>query len=141
MPKQARLSGIKSLHCYTKAEAAALVGVSTRTIGNWTRGGLPLMDATHPPFIRGDDLRDYIKAQRSKRKSPTEPDTFFCVVCKRPRHAAANMADCTIIGNRATLTALCATCETIVSKPVAKSSVTALARILDLTIKRHEVTL
>ena len=64
MPKQARLSGIKSYHCYTKAEAAALVGVSTRTIRNWTRDGLQLLNASHPPLIRGDDLRNYITAQR-----------------------------------------------------------------------------
>jgi len=141
MPKQAKLNRIKAFQSYTIQEAADIAGVSDHSIHNWGKNGLRMMDAARPTLIRGDDLRDYIKAQRSKRKSPTEPDTFFCVVCKRPRHAAANMADCTIIGNRATLTALCATCETIVSKPVAKSSVTALARILDLTIKRHEVTL
>lgn len=99
------------------------------------------MDAAQPTLIRGDDLREYIKAQRHKRKSPTAPDTFYCVVCKKARNAAANMADCTIIGNRAKLTALCATCETIVSKPVAKANITALGMTLDLTITRHEVTL
>lgn len=141
MPKQAKLNRIKAFQSYTIQEAADIAGVSEHTIYNWGKNGLRMMDAARPTLIRGDDLREYIKARRSKRKSPTEADTFYCVACKRPRHAAANMADCTIIGDRATLTALCATCETIISKPVVKSNVTTLARIFDLTIKRHEGTL
>lgn len=141
MPKQAKISRIKAFHTYTIQEAADIAGVSTHTINNWGKNGLRMMDAVRPTLIRGDDLRGYIKAQRNKRKSPTDPDTFYCVACRQARNAAENMADCTIIGNRATLTALCATCETIVSKPVAKANVTALARTLDLTIKRHEATL
>jgi len=141
MPKQAKLNRIKAFRSYTIQEAADITGVSDHSIHNWGKNGLRMMDAARPTLIRGDDLRNYIKAQRSKHKSPTEPNTFYCVVCRRPRHAAANMADCIIVGNRATLTALCAICETVVSKPVAKANVTSLARLLDLTIKRHEVTL
>lgn len=141
MPKQAKLSKIKSFQSYTIPEAAAIAGVSTPTIHNWSKNGLRLMDMAQPTLIRGDDLRAYIKGQRDKRKAVTRPDTFYCFGCKQTRHAAANMADCMISGKRAKLTALCAICETVVSKPVALSAVANLALTLDLTITRQEATL
>ena len=141
MPKQARLSGIKSLRCYTKAEAAALVGVSTRTIGNWTRDGLPLLDASHPPLIRGDDLRDYITAQRADRKVKTDLCEFYCLRCRKGRAPGAEMADCKIEGNKAMLTALCDVCEGIVCKPISLDRLPEVRAKLDLTITRVEVTL
>ena len=51
------------------------------------------------------------------------------------------MADCAIIGNRATLTALCERCETEVKKPVAEVRIPEIARFLDLKITRHDATL
>ena len=141
MPKQARLSGIKSFRCYTKQEAAALVGVSTRTIGNWTRDGLPLLDASHPPLIRGDDLRDYITAQRADRKVKTDFYEFYCLRCRKGRAPAAEMADCKIEGNKAMLTALCSVCEGVVCKPISLASLPEIRAKLDLTITRVQVTL
>lgn len=141
MPKQARLSGIKSFHCYTRAEAAALVGVSTRTIGNWTRDGLPLLDASHPPLIRGDDLRDYITAQRADRKVKTDLCEFYCLRCRKGRAPAAQMADCKIEGKNAMLTALCDVCEGVVCKPISLARLPEVRSILDLTIKQSKATL
>lgn len=141
MPKQARLSGIKSYRCYTKAEAAALVGVSTRTIGNWTRDGLPLLDASHPPFIRGDDLRYFITAQRADRKVKTDLCEFYCLRCRKGRAPAAKMADCKVEGKKAMLTALCSVCEGIVCKPISLARLPEVSAKLDLTIKRVQATL
>jgi DNA-binding XRE family transcriptional regulator len=141
VPKQARLSGIKSFRCYTKAEAATLVGVSTRTIGNWTRDGLRLLDESHPALIRGDDLRNYITAQRESRKVHTELCEIYCAPCRKSRPPAGGIADCEVEGNKAKLTALCGVCERIVSKPISLASLTEISAKLDLTITRVEVTL
>jgi len=139
--KQARLSGIKSFRCYTKQEAAALVSVSTRTIGNWTRGGLPLLDASHPPLIRGDDLRNFIAAQREDRKIKTGLCEFYFLRCRKGRAPAGEMADCKIEGNKAMLTALCHVCESVVCKPISLARLTEVRSKLDLTIKRTKATL
>lgn len=141
MPKQARLSGIKPLRCYTKAEAAALVGVSIRTIGNWTRDGLPLLDASHPPLIRGDDLRDHITAQRKDRKVKTGLCEFYCLRCRKGRPPAGKMADCKIENNKAMLTALCDVCEGIVCKPISLARLPEVRAKLDLRITQSEATL
>jgi len=141
MPKQAKLTGIKLFNCYTVQEAADISGVSTHTIRIWAKNGLRLMDSTRPVLVRGDDLRDHIKAKRAARKVKIALDQFYCVHCKAARHAAENIADCEITGNRAKLTAICESCENVVSKPVSLVQITELARILDLTIKRHTATL
>lgn len=141
MPKQARIVGIKSYRCYTPAEAAELVGVSVRTIRNWTRNGLMLLDSERPALIRGDDLRNYIQEQRKGRKVQIGLCEFYCLRCRTSREAAEAMADCKITGNRATLTALCKTCETVICKPVALARLPELRRILDLTITRDDATL
>lgn len=141
MPKQARLNGIKALRCYTFEEAAEITGVSVRTIRRWASNGLRLLDRSRPILIRGDDLRDFIKDQREGRKVKTAPDEFFCCRCGHARKAAGGFADCTIVGNRVKLTALCEACEGIVSKPIAKARIPEFALSLELTIKRHGETL
>lgn len=141
MPKQARINGIKSYHCYTIAEAAACVGVSPRTIRNWSKEGLQLLDTSHPTLIRGDELRAYITDQRKTRKVTTGICDFYCLRCRARRPAAASLADVEITGNKAMMTALCNTCETVVCKPVSLSRLPEIGAKLDLTIKGHVPTL
>lgn len=141
MPKQARLSGIKSYYCYTIQEAADLVGVCPRTIRNWTHDGLHVLDMSHPPFIRGDDLREYIKAQRLSRKVKTALCEFYCLRCRNSRIPAGAMADCKIKDDKAMLTAICNVCEALMCKPVSLMRLPEVHAKLDLTIKRDESTL
>lgn len=138
MPKQARLTGIKRFQTYTIEEAAAVSGVSARTIRNWTKDGLRVMAAARPALIRGDDLHDHIKSKRAERAVKTRIDTFYCLSCRTERGAAEGMADCVVSGGRAKLTALCEVCETVVSKPVAEASIPDIALTLDLKITRRE---
>lgn len=141
MPKKALLTGIKAFRCYTIDEAAEITGVSPRTIRNWSKNGLRMMDTARPVLIRGDDLRANILAQRDARKVKTALGEFYCCRCGAARKAAGGFADCIIVGKRVTLTALCATCETVMSKPVSEARLPEIARTLDLTITQHEVTL
>lgn len=141
MPKLARLSGIKSFRTYKIDEAAEVSGVSPRTIRNWAANGLHILDDERPVLIRGDDLRDFIKGQREGRKVGVAPDAFYCCRCREARNAAGGVADCNITGKRVTLTALCETCETVVTKPIAEALLPEIARTLDLKITRHEPTL
>jgi len=141
MPKKARLSGIKAFRCYTFKEAADVTGVTTRTIRNWVEKGLLVMDSEGPPLIRGDDLRAFLKDQREGRKVKTGLDEFYCLSCRAACKAAGALADCEVFGSRAKLTALCATCETVVNKPIAVARISEIARTLDLTITRLGETL
>lgn len=137
MPRQARLTGIKGFHCYRVDEAAAVSGVSTRTIRNWIKDGLPVLNRERPTLIRGDDLKTYIRATRSRGKVNLSPDQFYCLACRAARPAAGGLADCTVKEGRAMLTALCAACETVMHKPVPVARIPDLAGALDLTITPH----
>ena len=72
--------------------------------------------------------------------SKTAPDTIYCVCCRKTRKPVGGMADCTVTGNRAKLTALCEVCETLISKPIAKACIPEISRILGLTITRRKTT-
>ena len=137
MPKHARLTGIKALRCYRVEEAAEVSSVSARTIRNWITDGLAVLDGERPMLIRGYDLQDYIRRTRASRKVTTAPDEFYCLACRKARKAAGGFADCTVKDGRATLTALCAVCETVVHKPVSVARIPDIERRLDLTITRH----
>ena len=100
MPKQARINGIKLYRCYTPKEAATLVGVSHRTIRNWTKDGLRLLDAQYPPLIRGDDLREYILVQRQNRKVQTGICEFYCLRCRKRRPPSGGYGRCGNFGQQ-----------------------------------------
>ena len=88
-------------------------------------------------LIRGGDLQNYIKGKRVSRRVTTAPDEFYCLACRTARKAAGGFADCAIKDGRATLTALCAACETVVHKPVPLACISEIESLLDLTITPH----
>ncbi|MCH2164228.1 MAG: helix-turn-helix domain-containing protein [Marinovum sp.] len=134
MPKSARISGIKSLWCYTIPEAAAVVGVSDRSIRAWITDGLPALNDERPTLLRGEDIITYIKAARDARKTKVAQDAFYCLKCRAAREPAGGMVECTRTESRASLTALCEICETLMHKPVAPDRLPELERVFDLTI-------
>ena len=136
MPKTARIAGVKSLRCYTIPEAAAVVGVSDRSVRAWIADGLPALTETRPTLLRGDDLIRFIKRKREIRKTKVGHDAFYCLRCRAARKPAGGLVECTQTATRANLTAICEVCETIMHKPVALNRLPELRRVFDLTITR-----
>lgn len=135
MPKSAKLSGIKSLRCYTIPEAAGVTGVSDRTIRAWIKQGLTAMTEERPTLVRGDALISYIQRQRQGRKSRLSPDEFYCLKCRAACKPAGGLVDCETDGTRSKLTAMCETCDTIMHKPIAHERVAILNNIFDVTLR------
>lgn len=134
MPKQARINRIKAFRSYTIPEAAEVSGVSARTIRNWSANGLRIMQDERPALIRGDDLTDFIKAQRKGRRQSLSLDQFYCLRCRKPRKPVENLVECQDVGGRLTLIAICETCETLLRKPVARSDLPKLSGLFDLDL-------
>lgn len=134
MPKSAKLSTIKSLRCYTIPEAAEITGVSDRTIRAWITQGLPAMTLERPKLVRGDALIAFIQSQRAARKTLIAPDEFYCLKCRAARKPADRFVECEIKDARASLTAICGICETILHKPVAVARLQTLSQTLDIAI-------
>ncbi len=133
MPKSAKLSGIKSLRCYTIQEAADITGVSDRTIREWIKHGLTAMTSERPTLVRGDALIAYIRGKRQARKFHLSLDEFYCLKCRAACKPAGGLVDCVTDDTRAKLTALCETCDTIMHKPIVHESVPILTNIFDVT--------
>ncbi len=132
MPKSARLTGIKSLRCYTIPEAADVADVSTRTISTWIKQGLLVLADERPMLIRGDDLITFIKRQRAERKIDLLPHQFLCLKCHAARDAAGGFATCRRTGARVTLQAICEKCDGMMNKPVAEARLSELRKKLEL---------
>ena len=132
MPKSARLSGIKSLRCYTIQEAAEVTGISTRSIRAWIKQGLPVLASERPILIRGDDLGEFIKKQRAGRKTEVPLHDFYCLRCRQASAAAGGFATLSTNGKRASLKAICAECEGVMNKSVAVSRLPEVRRKLEL---------
>ena len=135
MPKSAKLSGIKSLRCYTIQEAAGVTGVSDRTIRAWITRGLTAMTDERPTLVRGDALVNFIQRQRRERKSRLSPNEFYCLKCRAARKPAGGLVDCETDGTRAKLIALCETCDTIMHKPIAHERVAILNEVFNVALQ------
>jgi len=131
--KKVQINRIKSYRCYTKAEAAVVIGVSGRTIRQWIKDGLPAMTDERPTLVRGDDLIAFVKARRAARKTKVADDAFYCLKCRAARKPAAGLVECQCSETRAKLSAFCNICETMMYKPVPLSRLPELRQVFDLS--------
>lgn len=77
---------------YTVDEVTELYGVHKRTVRNWIKDGLPVIDDIRPMLILGTDLRIYIQNKRKGSKSKCSPSEIYCFRCQMPRHAKLGTA-------------------------------------------------
>ena len=76
---------LKAKRYYDFGEIAELLNVHLRTVQIWKKEGLRVLDDKKPFLIKGQDLRDFLKARRRSRKQPLSIGEFFCPRCRAPR--------------------------------------------------------
>lgn len=94
MGKRVNPMGVKSALTYEVSEAAAALGVSTATIRNWVRDGLPIMATKKPYLISGAELRAYLRAKNKAAKKLLKYDELTCFRCGAGRKPLAMVVDC-----------------------------------------------
>ena len=75
---------IKIHRSYVVMEVSATLGVHPKTVRNWIRAGLPVIDETRPLLIQGADLKLYLKQKRNTYLHRCELDEMYCFKCKQP---------------------------------------------------------
>jgi hypothetical protein len=112
--------GLVKLHRpYTVAEVARLLDKHPRTILEWIKASLPIVDRHRPFLIRGRDLRAFLEARRASRRRPCPPGTLYCFGCREARRPALGLADFEPHEHGAgNLVALCETCGRIMRRRV-----------------------
>lgn len=108
---------IKSLRNYTIADVARILQVSRRTVQEWIKKGLPIIDRQRPLLIHGSDLKEFLFARKQRRKSNCGPGEIFCVKCRAPKRPAGGMADYEPrSATRGSLVGICPTWNIIIAR-------------------------
>lgn len=93
---------IRVKHCYTIKEIKELFGLKIRTVHNWIKKGLKVVEGSTKPFyIMGEDLKLFLKERAKKRKStPLKADEFFCPKCHGTRKSLPLMYHLELTGKK-----------------------------------------
>lgn len=75
---------IKIHRCYTVIDVSETLGVHPKTVRNWIRVGLPVVDEKRPLLIDGADLKIYLKQKRKTYMHQCEAHEMYCFKCKKP---------------------------------------------------------
>lgn len=134
MPKRPNPMRINKALTYTVEEAAKALGVTTATIRNYVRRGLPIMTAQRPYLISGEALRTFLLNERESRKKPLKPDELFCPSCGTGRRPYGMMVDLIMLsGKSGLLMGLCEVCEGPTRRMIGTRQIDGFAAIFDIT--------
>lgn len=102
---------------YTVEEVAELYGVHKKTVRNWIKNGLLVIDDVRPLLILGTDLRLFIRQKRKGNKRKCKPSEIYCLRCRAPRNVLPETAKFVQdVGGIGRVFALCSVCDSKVNK-------------------------
>lgn len=75
---------IKTCRTYSIDEVSHILGVHTRTVGQWIKfGNLCLLNPGNKPYlISGKDLKKFLYSKKNQRKVTLNDDQFYCLKCR-----------------------------------------------------------
>lgn len=108
---------VKIHRTYDVFEIARLFTCHRNTVRNWLDTGLEAIDDRRPLLVRGDELVRFLQARRARHRRRCGPGELYCVKCRVPRRAAADLVDYVPItptcGN---LRGICPECGTLMHR-------------------------
>lgn len=128
---------IKTNQTYTIQEIAELLKVHYQTVLRWLKNGLIRIDNHLPCVVHGQDLKDFINEENSKRKHKCAPDELFCCKCQRPRRSLNNLVCIKIFKNKVNLVGNCEKCGTQINKTISPEKVSEYKKIF-VIVPVHE---
>jgi hypothetical protein len=127
---------LRAARSYTFEEAGIALGVSTGTIRNWVRTGLPVMKAQRPYLILGEALKDFLHIKKANRKSALQPAELYCLSCKAPRTPMGMLVDCIPqTAKTARLMGLCDACGGTCNRMISRAKIDHFREIFVLAEK------
>jgi len=123
----------------TVEEAAQKLGVHKGTVRRWIKRGLPALTDRKPILILGDDLIDWLKAQRPKPQM-CGPDELYCMKCRCPRQAADAKAELLPSPNGGgNLRAHCDECGALMHRRIGEGQINQLRQHLSIAITQADM--
>ncbi|WP_436398938.1 helix-turn-helix domain-containing protein [Roseobacter sp. S98] len=133
MPKRPNPMAINKALTYAIEEAANALGVTTATIRNYVRRGLPIMTSQRPYLISGEVLRVFLSRERERRRKPLQADQLFCPSCKDGRRPFGMMVDLFMMsGKSGRLAGLCEICDGPSQRMISTRQIKDFAAIFDI---------
>jgi hypothetical protein len=77
---------VKIHRSYTVIEVSEALGYHPKTVRNWIRAGLPVVNEKRPLLICGVDLKIYLKQKRKTYMHQCEVHEMYCFKCKHPKN-------------------------------------------------------
>ncbi|PHR62653.1 MAG: hypothetical protein COA47_02790 [Robiginitomaculum sp.] len=100
---------IQTNRTYTIPEAAKAIDVTTGTIYNWIRRGLPVLEGRGLTLIQGAVFKKWLADKWAKRKQPCKPSEIFCFGCQKP--AIPKPGSVSLIARNDKIIRICAKCS------------------------------
>lgn len=115
---------IKKNRAYTFAEVAEVYDKHIRTVQQWRKDGLQVIDETTKPYlVLGNEVRRYLTERNSKSKLTLKESEFYCTKCRTAVSSLPNDIRLNITGKRigkssiqVIIKGVCQNCNTSLSR-------------------------
>ena len=103
---------VKANISHSVQDIAELFGLHKNAVLRWIRDdGLPLVDKGKPYLVYGQNLIDFLTARQNSRRKKCQPDEFYCLPCRAPRHPViGSITHRHLTSTKIQIQAICATC-------------------------------
>lgn len=86
MAKKVKYHLIKSGRSYTVSELGVTVNRHVRSVQEWIKKGLPVIDRNSKPYlISGYEAKLFLQQRAESNKARLKNDEFYCLKCHQPR--------------------------------------------------------
>ena len=139
MARKVKYHLIKSGRSYTVSELGRTINRHVRTVQEWIKKGLPVIDRNSKPYlISGYDAKLYLKQEADLKKTKLKDDEIYCLKCRQPRRSLSDELNFTFTGKligegqkQIIVTGVCSDCDTSLQRFSSEKDVT---KIFNMTI-------
>ena len=114
MSKRLNPNHVKMHRSYTVIEASEVLDVHPKSVRNWIKAGLTVIDESRPLLIHGSDLKVFLKLRRKAHLHQCGLSEMYCFNCKSPKQP--NAEDLTFIAKPAGMAQMTGRCSECGSK-------------------------
>jgi len=89
--KKRKFNIIKARHSYSTKELAETLNLHAGTVYLWIKQGLKIIETSSKPYlILGEEIKQFLKEKKQKRKHQLSVGEFFCPKCHKARKSLPN---------------------------------------------------
>ncbi len=124
---------VKRDYPYSIQEISELFDIHKKTVHNWIKAGLRLIDTSRPYLIHGSDLKEFLNKKQTTRKCRCKPHELYCLKCRGPRQSKNGAIEIKVTSPKLLqLQGKCSSCDTKLFKAGSISKLLDYAKIFEI---------